>query len=295
MTITKTLLTSVAAALLAALTITAGTASAAEGPTFSAGSGCAAQCIKKALVTVTATSAKVELETTVLAHLTVYVTRQTESTTRGGLASNQTPKVSISAFAPSRTAKFFGLAPDTTYEIVVKATDLKGQSATQKGTFETLPVKTTGQGGPDTISSGLGCSVQCITKALINQKQPAASIAGIDIATSENAQIQVVVSRDKPVQTANGLTQYEVVSNQVSPNFTKSFKIHVGGLDYGTRYYVVVRAKDAKGRMNVRQGSFRTVTATARITIHKIKVVNDGDKGGNTGELFFRLSVGDDA
>ena len=81
MTITRTLLTSVAAALLAALTIVAGTASAAEGPTFTAGTGCAAQCIEKALVTVTATSAKVELETTVLAHLTVYVTKQTKSTT----------------------------------------------------------------------------------------------------------------------------------------------------------------------------------------------------------------------
>ena len=31
--------------------------------------------------------------------------------------------------------------------------------------------------------------------------------------------------------------------------------------------------------MNVRQGSFRTVSATATVTIHKIKVVNDGDKG----------------
>ena len=54
--------------------------------------------------------------------------------------------------------------------------------------------------------------------------------------TSENAQIQVIVSRDKPVATANGLSQYEVVSSQVSPEYTKSFKIHVGGLLSGTRY-----------------------------------------------------------
>ncbi len=31
------------------------------------------------------------------------------------------------------------------------------------------------------------------------------------------------------------------------------------------------------------------------MTIHRIKVVNDGDKGRNTGELFFRLWLGDDA
>ena len=46
--------------------------------------------------------------------------------------------------------------------------------------------------------------------------------------------------------------------------------------------------------MNIRQGSFRTVSATARVTIHKIKVVNDGDKGRNTGELYFRLWLGND-
>ena len=46
--------------------------------------------------------------------------------------------------------------------------------------------------------------------------------------------------------------------------------------------------------MSVRQGSFRTVSATATVTIHKIKVVNDGDKGRNTGELYFRLWLGDE-
>lgn len=293
MTTTKTLSSSVAAALVAALTIAAGTASAAEGPTISAGSGCAVQCITKALVTTTSTSARVELKTTVLTHLTVYVTKQTQSTTTGGFTSSQTKKVSISAYSPYRVAKFYGLEPDTTYAILVKATDLKGQTATQKGTFKTLPVKTTGIGGPDGIDSGLGCSVQCITKALITQKAPAASIASVDIATSTEAQIQFVVSRDKPVQTANGLVQHEVVSNQVSPQFTKSWKTQVGGLGYGTKYYVVVRAKDAQGRMNVRQGSFRAVKATATVAIHKIKVLNDGDKIGK-GELFFRLWLGDD-
>jgi hypothetical protein len=295
MTTAKTLFGLVAAALVAALTIAAGTATAAVGPTITVGTGCAAQCITKALVTVTATSAKVELQTTVLAHLSVYVTKQTAaSATGGGLTSSQTRKVSISAFSPNRTASFFGLEPDTTYAILVKATDLKNQVASQQGTFKTLPIKTAGLGGPDTIDSGVGCSAQCITKAQISQQAPAASIARIDMATSTDARIQVIVSRDKPVQTASGVTQYAVVSNQLSPGLTKSFKTQVGGLGYGTTYYVVVRAKDAQGRMNIRQGSFRTVSATARVTIHKIKVVNDGDKGRNTGELYFRLWLGND-
>ncbi len=298
MTTTKTLLVrvtaAVAAALVAALAIAAGTAAAAVGPTLTVGTGCAAQCITRAAVTVTATSAQVELKTTVLAHLTVYVTRQTAPSTTGGLTSSQTRKVYLSPFLPNRTASFEGLEPDTTYTILVKATDLKNQTATRQGTFRTLPVKTTGLGGPDTIDSGLGCSVQCITKAQISQKAPAASVATVDIATATDARIQLVVSRDKPVQTAGGLAQYDVVSNQISPGLTRSFKVHVDGLGYGTTYYVVVRAKDAEGRLNTRQGSFRTVSATATVTIHKIKVVDDGDKGSNTGELYFRLWHGDD-
>jgi hypothetical protein len=62
----------------------------------------------------------------------------------------------------------------------------------------------------------------------------------------------------------------------------------VGGLLPGTRYWAVVRAKDAEGRTSIRQGSFRTVSATAVVTLHKLKVLNDGDKGRNKGELHFR-------
>ena len=38
--------------------------------------------------------------------------------------------------------------------------------------------------------------------------------------------------------------------------------------------------------MSIRQGSFRTVSAHALVTLHKIKVLNDGDKRSK-GELFF--------
>jgi hypothetical protein len=64
----------------------------------------------------------------------------------------------------------------------------------------------------------------------------------------------------------------------------------MAGLDYGTKYYVVVRARDAQGRVSFRQGSFRTVSATATVTLHYVKVLNDGDKVGK-GELFFHLFV----
>jgi hypothetical protein len=290
---TRTLLSSTAAVVVAALSIAAGTASATSPPGITAGQGCSVQCITKAAVTVTATSAKVELATTVLANLKVTVSKAATGW-NGGLVTNQARTVSVSAYSPYKVAFFLGLEPDTTYTIVVKATDLQGRSSSRSGTFKTLPIKTTGHGGPDTIDSGLGCSVQCITKALVSQQQPDASTARIDIRTSTQAHIQIDVSRDKPVQIAGGgLAQYDVVSRQWTPSPTKAWTPQVGGLDYGTKYYVVVRARDAQGRVSFRQGSFRTVSATATITLHRIKVLNDGDKVGQ-GELFFRLFVDDE-
>lgn len=281
-----------ATALLAMLALAAGSASAGGGPIISAGTGCAVQCIQKALVVATATSATVELETTVLAHLKVSITKQTVSTTTGGFAASLTKSVSISAFSPNRIASFAGLEPDTTYAIVVKATDLKNQTASRKGTFKTLPVKVAVPAGPTDLSSGLGCSTQCIQKALFSQARPAASIAKLDVRTSTDAKIQVVVSRDKPVATAAGPSQFDIVSTQSSPGLTRSWQTQVGGLLPGTRYWAVVRAKDAEGRMSFRQGSFRTVSASALVTLHKIKVLNDGDKGRNKGELYFRYYGG---
>jgi hypothetical protein len=291
MTTTRTLLSSFAAAFVAALSIAAGTASAESPPTLSAGPGCSVQCISKAAVTATATAAKVELATTVVAHLKVTVSKQATGG-NGGFVANQAKTVSVSAFSPHKTAYFLGLEPDTTYTIAVRATDLQDRSSVRSGTFKTLPIKTTGVGGPNQIDSGLGCSRQCITKALVSQKQPEGTTARIDVRTSTTVHIQIDVSHDKPVQLAGGgLAQYDVVSRQWTPSPTKEWAPLVAELDYGTKYYVVVRARDAQGRVSMRQGSFRTVSATATVMLHKIKVLNDGDKGSNRGEMFFQLWI----
>lgn len=288
MTIARALLSSVAAALVAALSITAGTASATSPPTFTAGQGCSVQCISKAAVTATANSAKVELATTVPANLRVTVGKQATGG-NGGFVANQFKTVYLSANSPLKTAFFLNLEPDTTYAISVRATDLQGRSSVRSGSFKTLPYKTTGHTGSNTLDTGLGCSQQCITKALVSQKQPDGTSARIEIKTSTTAHIQIDVSRDKPTKLASGgLAQYDVVSRQWTGADTKSWTPQVRSLEYGTKYYVVVRARDAQGRVSMRQGSFRTVSATATVMFHRIKVLNDGDKVGK-GELFFNL------
>lgn len=270
----------------ASLTLATG-AAAAPPPVFSAGTGCAVQCIEKALVVPTATSARIELKTTVLAHLTVTIEKKVVPGTTGGLVAPQARTVTIHAFHPVKVANFDGLQPATTYAIVVKATDLKGQKASRSGTFATLPVQTQFEPPVGGFDSGLGCAAQCIEKALFTQSKPAASIAALDVRTATDAKIRVVVSRDKPVATADGPSQLDIVSSQASPGLTSSWQTQVGGLLPGTTYHAVVRATDAQGRTAIRQGSFRTVSATAIVTLHKLKVTGDGDKRSK-GELAFR-------
>jgi hypothetical protein len=288
----RTLSSSLAAALVAALSIAAGTASATSPPVLTAGPGCSVQCVSKAAVTAHATAAKVELATTVPAHLKVTVSKQATGGNGGLVASSQAKTVHISYNSPLKLALFLGLEPDTVYRISVWATDLEGRASVRHGTFKTLPIKVTpGVGGPGTIDSGLGCSKQCIVKALVSQQQPDGTRARIDVRTSTTAHIQVDVSRDAPTQLAGGgLAQYDVVSRQWTPSPTKEWAPVIAGLDYGTKYYVVVRARDNQGRVSFRQGSFRTVSATATITLHRIKVLNDGDKVGR-GEMDFVLYV----
>lgn len=286
----KTLWSSMAAALVA-LSAAAGTASATS-PPLTAGPGCSVQCITKAAVTATATAAKVALGTSVPANLKVTVTKAPTGPT-GGLTTSASKTAYVYASSPYKTAYFLGLEPNTTYAIVVNATDLQGRSHMRSGTFKTLPIKTTGHGGPDTIDSGVGCFVQCIQKALVSQAKPDGRTVRIEIKTSTTAHIQIDVSSDKPVSVQGNVVQYEVVSRQWTPSPTKAWTPVVTGLDYGTKYYVVVRARDSQGRVSLRQGSFRTVSATATITLHYIKVLNDADKGSNTGEMFFHLWLHD--
>ena len=282
---TRTRVKSVLAGFVAALAVGTGTAAADNGPVLTAGTGCAAQCITKALVSATASSAKVELHTTVPAYLKVSVTKQAAGGTTGGLAAPQTRVVRIKPFAPVRTASFSGLEPDTAYAIAVEATDFQGRSSSKQGTFRTRPVQTSGIGGPTTLDSGLGCAAQCITRALFTQAPPDGSVANVDLATSTDAKLEFVVSRDE--------AGHQVVSVGATSGFARSWQTQLHGLLAGTTYYVAVRATDRQGRTDVERGSFRTVSATALVTIHKVKVVSDGDKGRNKGELHFAYRAGE--
>lgn len=281
-----------AAGLVALIAVPTGVAYA-DGPGLSAGTGCAAQCITKAAVTTTTTTAQVAIQTTVPANLTVTITkRMPPAANIGMIAVPSTKTVSIAHFSPIRTAFFTDLLPETTYDIVVKAVDLQSRTAKQVGDFQTRAVKLNVPLGPGVVDTGLGCSANCIQKASFTQVKPHWSSANVDVATAVDAQVQVVVSRDKPTETQSGLAQFDIVSSQLSPGFVRDWKPQVTELAPSTTYYAVVRAKDKQGRMNIRTGSFSTVKADVVVTFHKIKVITDGDKVG-AGELHFYYQAGD--
>ena len=70
-------------------------------------------------------------------------------------------------------------------------------------------MKTNGLGGPDTIDSGLGCSVQCITTALFSQAPPDGSVANAVLKTATDAKIQLIVGADQQF--------HQIVFDQANP------------------------------------------------------------------------------
>ena len=118
-----------AATLAVALAI-ALPASAGGGPGEAAAGGCALQCIEKALVTATASSAKVEIVTSVPTKVKVTARK---------LPTPFLGPVDASATGPSLNTKralfLYGLQQKSTYRITVSATDASGRTATRSGTF----------------------------------------------------------------------------------------------------------------------------------------------------------------
>ena len=274
-----TTITRAALALAASIAVVlagAATATADGGPVLGAGGGCALQCIQKALVTTISTAAKVELRTSVPTKIVVTARRQ--SSTGGLVAGPPDASATGQTLRIERTLFLVGLEPKTTYRITVSATDGQGHTASRSGTFETLPVATAiDLGGAGGLFSGLGCSAQCIEKAVPTAIGPTAAV--FEVKTDWPARIRLIVGRDPAVQ--------QVVSDTQSAGLVTSWTTGASPLDPGTEYFVSVRATDADGRMATVWGSFKTAERHVRVTLWKVKVINDGDKGRARGEMHF--------
>ena len=176
--------------------------------------------------------------------------------------------------------------PDTTYQIFVKATDAQGRSDTRHGSFKTRKVESAVDTGSGNIKSNVGCSVECVRKALFTH------VGGMDatiaVETNEPAKLQVMLSPDTPIQESWG-PRFSFVERSVSSQgLVTSGLLSSASSRPGTKYHVIVSATDAQGRGAYQTGTLRMDDRKVRITLLKIKVISDADKGSaNKGEIKF--------
>jgi hypothetical protein len=254
-------------------------ASAVEGPAGEgAAGGCALQCIEKALVTPTTSGASVEIVTSVRTR--VVVTARALTNTGGLVAAQPDASFSTLLFRTERTVPLRGLEPATSYRITVSATDMSGRTNTRTGIFETRPVETAIDTPVGGFSAGLGCSAKCITKAVPVHVGPTAAL--FDVETNTPAKITLITS-------IGG----SIASIATSPSLTTSYRHAASPLSPGTRYDLQVRATDADGRTEVHQFAFTTAPRNIRVTLWKVQLIDDGDKGKHDrGELKFGYWLG---
>ena len=136
-------------------------------------------------------------------------------------------------------------------------------------------------GGPVVGAPG-GCALKCIRKAVPVAIGPTAAVFTFE--TTTPAYIRLIVSRDPKFQ--------EIVSDTTSPQRTTRWTTGASLLDPGTVYAVMIRATDADGRTQSVVSWFKTKPRNLRVTLWKIKVIDDGDKGRARGEVRFDYWAG---
>ncbi len=106
------------------------------------GLGCAAQCIKTGVTTSHGKSVDLHVTTDTPAKLQAQISTLPPLPNGNSPPYFTNPKTqSDNSFRTDWTTAFTALEPDTTYHIVVRATDGNGKTAYQQGTFKTLERK----------------------------------------------------------------------------------------------------------------------------------------------------------
>jgi hypothetical protein len=154
---------------------------------------------------------------------------------------------------------------------------------------------------PVGLNAGLGCSAQCIQKALV---APTMTGGSLEVETDTPARFEVWVSDQAPAS-IDGVPWIPNPDyfGQTWNRYT-SFTFGLDGLAAGTTQHILVTATDREGRTAYRLGTFRTLDPpplpppvqgkTVKVTFFKVKVKNDADKGGK-GDIQFRFELDGEA
>jgi hypothetical protein len=144
---------------------------------------------------------------------------------------------------------------------------------------------------PVGLNAGLGCSAQCIQKALVS---PTMTGGRLEVGTDTPARIEVRISDQAPgfIDGKPWIPNPDFAAHTVSYYTSRLFQID--GLAAGTLQHILVTATDHEGRKAYRLGTFRTVeppplppavqAQTVRVTFYKVKIRDDADSPGK-GEI----------
>ena len=234
----------------------------------------------KALVTTTSTAAKVEIATAVPTRVVLTARR---FSTIGGWSPARPTRQPLRHLPQDRADALPGRPPAEDHVSDQPRRDrCRGTHCFADRNFRNAAGGGERPSGPATISSGLGCSAKCIQKALPVAIGPTAAV--FEFGTDTPARIELVVSRD-----AAG---HDVASRFSSGGLVTKWTASATLLDPGTRYFLSIRGTDASGRTNERHWTFETVEQHVQVTLWKIEVISDGDKGRARGELRFEYWAG---
>lgn len=260
--------------------------------------GCADQCIRKALLrkNLTTPNLSLDVETTTEASIRVAVSTQAPVVANGvpafpGVSPIDTSPVGITEW----TADLSPLEASTKYFIIVSATDINEHTAYRTGSFTTIePIDTSGDLQPP--DGPAGCSVQCITSALLSAGDDY-SERELSMTTNTPAQMQLSASTEAPTY-ADGVPSFDHADAWANSGleYTTDWATTLTGLAADTTYHVIAQATDAEGRTSYRVGQVHTAAAPTYdvlFSVVSIHVLYDGDHGSNDGELSFRWRVGD--
>jgi len=153
---------------------------------------------------------------------------------------------------------------------------------------------------PVGLNAGLGCSAQCIEKALVT---PTLTGGSLQVETDTPARITVKVSDQAPgsIDGVPWIPNPDYFAQTWGYYTARTFELD--GLAAGTLHHILVSATDSDGGTAYRLGTFRTLDPpplppavqgrTVKVTFFKVKTKNDADKPGK-GEILLSFQVGNE-
>ena len=257
--------------------------------------GCSAACITSAQLTpgLGIADLGLDVETNTPATLSVHLFNQPPMFIDGQpSAAGATPSATSDTLTTSWTTGLDTLQPDTTYHLVIEATDAEQRSHRVVHSFTTLAPQASSFTGNDAEP---GCAAGCVTAA---QLMATDSFDTVGLHVETHTPAKVVAQVGTGVTWDNG---WPIVSGAITDatfnDFVTSWDATFVSLAPETDYIVVVRATDDNGKTDFRVGEFTTAAAPpidVRVRFEKVLVRWDADSSPiNRGELRFAWGIDD--